>query len=102
MRETTEFGVRYQEFADQNTLIVGISADAVDAQKTHAVTCHAGYPLLSDVGGALIKQLGIANDNGNAKRTTFVVNKAGAIATVFEAVKVDGHVDEVLAAVKAL
>lgn len=102
MRETTEFGVRYQEFADQNTLIVGISADAVNAQKTHAVTCHAGYPLLSDVGSALIKQLEIANDNGNAKRTTFVVNKAGVIATVFEAVKLDGHVDEVLAAVKAL
>lgn len=102
MRETTEFGVRYQEFADLNTLVVGISADNVNQQKTHAVTCHAGYPLLSDAGSALIKQLGIANDNGNAKRTTFVVNGAGAISKVFEAVKVDGHVDEVLAAVKEL
>jgi peroxiredoxin Q/BCP len=81
---------------------VGISVDKVDAQKKHAVTCNAGYPLLSDVDGALVRQLGIANDNGNAKRTTFVVDATGVIRTVFEGVKVDGHVDEVLAAVKAL
>ena len=82
--------------------MVGISADNVAANKTHSLTCHAGYPLLSDAGSALIRLLGIANDNGNAKRTTFVVNKTGAIATVFEGVKIDGHVDEVLAAVRAL
>ena len=102
MRETTEFGVRYSEFEALNTVVVGISVDSVASQKKHAITCNAGYPLLSDKGGTLVKALGIASDSGSAKRTTFVVGQDGAIKQVFEGVKVDGHVDEVLAAVKAL
>jgi peroxiredoxin Q/BCP len=35
------------------------------------------------------------------ERTTFVIDTAGKIAHVFPKVKVDGHVEEVLAAVRA-
>ena len=35
-------------------------------------------------------------------RTTVLIDKAGKIAKVWPKVKVPGHVDEVLAAVKAL
>jgi peroxiredoxin len=37
-----------------------------------------------------------------AKRTTYVVDKAGKVRNIFTDVKVDGHTDEVLAAVRNL
>jgi peroxiredoxin len=33
---------------------------------------------------------------GNAKRTTFIIDKLGVIRYIFEAVKVPGHADAVL------
>ncbi len=71
------------------------------AQQKHATTCSATFPVLAD-GTPLVTELGIASDSGSAKRTTYVVDTTGAIRKVFEGVKVDGHVSEVLEAVKAL
>ena len=101
VRETTEFAARRAEFDALDTVILGVSVDSVEAQKKHAITCAANFPVLAK-GKPLVEQLGIASDSGSAKRTTFVVGQDGAIKQVFEGVKVDGHVDEVLAAVKAL
>ena len=75
--------------------------DPTDNQK-HAVACGSGFPLLSDQGGTLIDPLGIKNDRGMAKRTTYVLDKEGKIRNIFNDVKVDGHTDEVLAAVRKL
>jgi len=36
------------------------------------------------------------------ERATFLIDSAGRIARIWRQVKVDGHVDEVLAAVRAL
>jgi peroxiredoxin Q/BCP len=66
------------------------------------VACGSNFPLLSDDGGRLIDELGIKNDRGMAKRTTYVVDKQGKIRQIFNDVKVDGHTDEVLAAVRTL
>ena len=102
VRETTEFGSRRGEFDALNTKIVGISIDPVEAQKTHADHCGATFPILSDEGGMLIEQLGIKRDSGSAMRTTYILGADGMVKSVFNEVKVDGHVDEVLEAVKAL
>ena len=72
------------------------------AQQKHAVSCGSNFPLLSDQGGQLVDQLGIKNERGMAKRVTYVVDKDGKIRNVFNDVKVDGHTDEVLAAVRQL
>lgn len=101
MRETTEFSARRAEFDVLNTVILGVSVDSMAAQQTHATTCGATFPVLAE-GRPLVTELGIASDSGSAKRTTYLVDNTGAIRQVFEGVKVDGHVSEVLAAVKAL
>lgn len=102
VRETTEFGKRRGEFDVLKTKIVGISVDPVTAQQEHAEHCGANFPILSDLGGNLIAQLGIQRDSGSAMRTTYIVGPDGKVKKVFNEVKVDGHVDEVLNAVKAL
>ena len=71
-------------------------------QQKHAVTCGSGFPLLSDEGGKLVDKLGIKSERGTAKRVTYVVDKDGKVRDIFSDVKVDGHTEEVLAAVRKL
>lgn len=60
-------------------------------------------PLLADPEGQLCKALGVlAEPNGNAKRTTFVVDRDGIVRYVFEAVKVPGHAAHVLEVVREM
>lgn len=102
VRETTEFGERHAELAALNTKIVGISVDDVALQGEHAIQCAANFPLLSDEDKSLTAQLGILNDRGMSSRTTYVIGRDGRVSTVFEGVTVDGHVDAVLDALRAL
>ena len=102
VRETTEFGVRRKEFDAIGTRIVGVSIDDPALQKEHQIQCAANFPLLCDVDKHLTEELGILNENGRSRRTTYLVDKSGKISKVFESVKVDGHVSEVLDAAKAL
>ena len=66
------------------------------------MACGSNFPLLSDQGGRLVDQLGIKNERGMASRVTYVVDKEGKVREVFPQVKVDGHTEEVLAAVRKL
>src|SRR5918911_3571653 len=100
--ETTDFGRRAGEFDRLDTQIIGVSVDPSAEQQKHAVTCGSNFPILSDEGGKLIDQLGIRSERGSAKRVTYVVDKDGKVRKVFPDVKVDGHTEEVLGAVRKL
>ena len=100
--ETTDFGRRAGEFDRLDTQIIGVSVDPSAEQQKHAVTCGSGFPLLSDEGGKLVDKLGIKSERGTAKRVTYVVDKDGKVRDIFSDVKVDGHTEEVLAAVRKL
>lgn len=102
VRETTEFAARRTEFDVLNTKLVGISVDKVPAQKKHAITCAATFPIVSDADKTLTSTLGILRDTGSAQRTTYIVDRGGVVQRVFASVKVDGHVDKVLAAIREL
>ena len=59
--------------------------------------------MLSDPDGTICSMLGILPDPaGNPKRTTFIIDKQGVIRYIFEAVKVPGHVAEVLRKVEEM
>jgi peroxiredoxin Q/BCP len=98
VRETTEFGQREADFAALGTKLVGVSVDDPALQQEHAIQCATTFPLLSDTGAALSTRLGILNDRGMAKRTTYLLDGSGTVRQVFADVTVDGHVDAVLAA----
>ena len=102
VRETTEFAERREEFDAVNAALVGVSVDDVEKQKEHAVQCAVNFPVLSDLDKTLTMQLGILNERGRSKRTTYVMDSAGIVRAVFNDVQIDGHVDQVLQAVKGL
>jgi peroxiredoxin Q/BCP len=102
VRETTEFSARIGELEALNTRVVGISVDDVDLQKQHGIQCAASFPLLCDTDKSLTTQLDILNERGMSKRTTYILDGQGIVRTVFAGVTVDGHVDQVIGALKQM
>lgn len=81
--------------------MVGASTDSAEKNAAWARELGIHFPLLSDPDGEAVRALGIANDKGRARRTTFVIDARGEVAQVFEDVEVEGHADRVLGAVRA-
>jgi peroxiredoxin Q/BCP len=101
-REANDFNARLAQFAAVGARVVGISVDGPAAHRRFAERYALTFPLLTDRGGALAERLGIRKETGTARRTTFVVGRDGRVRHIFHVRNVNGHVDEVLAAVRAL
>jgi peroxiredoxin Q/BCP len=87
-------------FAALGAVVVGVSTDTIESHKSFTETEKLNFPLLSDADGKIAAKFGVDTTRGYARRTTFVIGKDGKIAKVFPDVHVQGHSDEVLAAVK--
>jgi peroxiredoxin Q/BCP len=83
------------------TTVLGVSVDTAASHTAFAQKFNLNFPLLADVGGALSKRWGVLG-GAVPRRVTFVLDREGRIAKVFEPVKVEGHTDEVLAALREL
>lgn len=99
--ESCGFRDLVEEFAKLDTVVIGASNDKLEAQEKFTKDHELKTPLLADPESKLIKALGILSDKGNAaKRFTFVVNKEGKIAKIYDKVTPKGHPTEVLTFVK--
>jgi thioredoxin-dependent peroxiredoxin len=108
-REAQAFSEASARFEELGASVVGISRDT---QKSHA-SFRDKYtlqvPLLSDpdrVAHDAFGAFGLKTMYGKkitgTIRSTFVIDAEGKVAKVFPSVRVDGHVDAVLAAVAAI
>ncbi|MCS7020598.1 MAG: peroxiredoxin [Gemmataceae bacterium] len=86
----------------KDVVILGASADDPELQQKFIDTHMLPYALLCDTNLELIRQLGIlsAPTARTPKRITFVVDKDGKIARIYDKVNVNTHPKEVLAFVK--
>jgi peroxiredoxin Q/BCP len=93
------------EFRDQHHhlggAVFGVSTDAAASHTAFAQKFNLGFPLLVDTGGAMSRRWGVL-DGERSRRVTFVLDREGRIAHIVDPVRVDGHVWEVKAALKAL
>ncbi len=87
--------------------VVGISGDSVASHAKFAGKFELSYPLLSDEPGSTLKAYGVwqkktfmGKSYMGIVRSTFIIDGKGRIEQVFPKVKVKGHVDEVLEALK--
>jgi len=107
--ESCEFRDLMPRFQGVNAEVHGISPDDVKSHVKFRRKFDLPYPLLADVGHKVADAYGVWQEKsmmgrkymGNA-RTTFVIDKDGRIARVFEKVKPEGHAAEVVQAVAAL
>jgi peroxiredoxin Q/BCP len=108
-KESIGFSQQLQAFADAGAQVFGISKDSVAKHDKFVAKHELTTPLLSDENDTMCEDYGVWTEKSmygkkflGIERSTFVVDRDGKIARVWRKVKVPGHVDEVLEAVKAL
>ena len=100
--EACNFRDDYSEFVDKRVQIVGVSPDSVKSHKKFQGKFELPFNLLSDpdhkvaelYGAGLKKMYG--REYEGILRTTFLIDKNGKVAKVFEGVKPADHSREVL------
>ncbi len=105
--EIAEFGRLNDEFADRDAQVLGCSVDSEHVhlawRKDHDDLAGLPYPMLSDLRKDLSTALGILDEEGVAKRATFVVDPDGVIRFVSVTdMNVGRNVNEVLRVLDAL
>jgi lipoyl-dependent peroxiredoxin subunit C len=105
--EIAEFGRNNTEFADRDAQVLGASVDSefvhLAWRKDHKDLTGLPFPMLADIRKDLSSALGILDDEGVAKRATFIVDPQGVIrfASVTD-MNVGRNVAEVLRVLDAL
>jgi len=89
--------------------VVGVSADSITLHDKFIAKHDLNFPLLSDPGNQTTKAYGVYKKKSlygrefmGIERSTFIIDRKGLIRKVFPKVKVNGHTEEVLAALKEL
>lgn len=107
--ESIGFSQAQGEFAAAGAEILGMSKDSVASHDKFVAKHGLTVPLLSDENGELTEALGawVEKNNFGKKymgidRSTFLIDGDGIIRKSWRKVKVAGHVEEVLGAVKSL
>lgn len=108
-REGQDFRDAQAKFKRQNTVILGISRDSLKSHENFRSKQGFKFDLLSDSEESLCKLFDVIklkNMYGKKvrgiERSTFLLDDKGILRQEWRKVKVDGHVEEVLAAVKTL
>ncbi|MGA2409699.1 MAG: thioredoxin-dependent thiol peroxidase [Candidatus Binataceae bacterium] len=89
--------------------VIGVSADSSASHDKFIAKYELNFPLLSDPDNKTSKAYGVYKKKSlygrefiGIERTTFIIDRKGVIRKVFPKVKVNGHTEEVVAALKEL
>jgi peroxiredoxin Q/BCP len=106
-KEAIDFTRLSGAFAESGTALLGVSADPPKAQEAFRDKHELATPLASDEQHQMLEAYGVWGEKSmNGKtflgivRTTVLIGADGRIRRVWRNVRVDGHADEVLAAVR--
>lgn len=104
-RESCGFRDNLSEIKSKGSVVLGVSTDSVASHKGFKQKYALNFPLLSDPEKKMSQAYGVWKQKSlygrkymGLDRTTFLINEEGKISRVFPKVQVDGHLDEILAA----
>jgi len=108
----TDEGIQFRdlhgEFQRLGCSIYGVSRDSIKSHEGFKAKMSFPFELLSDPDEVLCQMFGVMKMKNmygkqvrGIERSTFVIDPAGRLKAIFRKVKVDSHVDDVLAALKA-
>ena len=107
--EGQNFRDLYAEFSELDTVIFGVSRDGMRAHENFKAKQSFPFELISDPDETLCNLFDVIKLKKNygreymgIDRSTFLIDKEGLLRKEWRTVKVKGHVDEVLDAVKSL
>lgn len=98
-KEACAFRDDLKPFEAKDAVILGVSVDDNASHQAFSSKFSLNFPLLSDQGGSVSKAYDAFNpEKGYSRRVTAVIGKDGKIKKFFPQVNVEGHSQEVLAA----
>jgi peroxiredoxin Q/BCP len=107
-KEAIDFTRLASAFAESQTSILGVSADPLKAQEAFRYKHELSIPLVSDEKHEMLEAYNVWGEKlmygktfQGILRTTVLIGADGRIIRIWRNVRVDGHADEVLAAVRA-
>lgn len=108
-KESIAFSEQLSDFEAANALVFGISKDSVTKHGKFTTKHNLTVPLLSDEHGTACEDYGVWKEKNmygktyfGIERTTVLIDAAGRVAQVWPKVKVPGHAEAVLEAVRGL
>ncbi len=107
--EACDFRDNLARVKNSGAVVLGVSADSVKRHAKFAAKEDLNFPVLSDESHDMLNAYGVwqkkkmmGQEYMGIIRTTLLIDAAGIIQRIWTDVKVTGHVDEVLAALKGL
>ncbi|MBP7583943.1 MAG: thioredoxin-dependent thiol peroxidase [Spirochaetes bacterium] len=107
--EALDFTARKAEFEKLNAVILGVSPDSEKSHCKFAEKHGLSVTLLSDVEKKALESYGVwqkkkqyGREYMGVVRTTYLIDPAGKVARMWDKVRVDGHADAVLDAIREL
>lgn len=104
--EAHQFSQAIDEFAAAGASVIGVTAGNADQLEKFSAdneSCAGKFPVAADPGAKIAAEYGVVLDKKPewSNRTSFVINTDGRIAAVHSDLSPDGHVDAMLAGLKA-
>ncbi len=107
--EGQQFRDLHDAFVKAGAVVAGVSRDSLKSHEGFKAKMAFPFTLISDPDEALCNQFGVIKMKNmygkqvrGIERSTFLIDRHGVLAREWRGVKVPGHVDEVLEAVRTL
>ena len=107
--ESKDFAAQHAKFKRAGTVILGVSRDSVASHDKFRAKFDFPFDLISDPDELACRAYDVIKEKNmygrkvmGIERSTFLIDDKGKLRQEWRKVKVKGHVDEVLEAVKAL
>ncbi len=104
-KEACSFRDKISQFQKKNVIIYGVSADSIESHKKFIQKYSLPFPLLSDENKYMLKTYGVWKEKSfmgkkylGIERTTVIIDENGIIKNIFDNVKVEKHIEEILTA----
>ena len=107
-KEACSFRDEITQIEKAHALVLGVSTDGLASHQRFSKKYGLPFALLSDESLVVAKAYGVYKQKSmygktywGIERSTFVVDETGKLSAIFRKVKVDGHVEQVMTALKA-
>ena len=103
-KEACDFRDAYRQFRDRGTVVFGVSRDPITSHQKFREKYRLPFPLLADETGEVTNAYGVwvkksmyGKSYFGIERSTFLIDEHGTLTDIIRKVKVDGHVEALLA-----
>lgn len=107
--EATQFRDKYSELTKYGAVVFGVSRDNMASHDAFKEKLELPFELIADTEEKMCHMFGVVKNKimygkkvKGIERSTFLINQDGVLVQEWRGLKVPGHVDDVLKAVKAL